>query len=151
MLSSLSSRSADFIRWGAVYHYSKAWLRDLDSFSEFFEPLFVFACHLFSLLVSKANKVTCSRCPNTCHLYVLGCGIFLQCFCSEGRDFRCLHISCKAIIVSFLLGWEEGTLMVLVTHIIYFAPVFIDCRGPCDPSEPSEERLCKCIDQVGSG
>jgi len=53
MLSSLSTRSGDFIRWGAVYHYSKAWLRDLDSFSEFFEPLFVFACRLLASCLKR--------------------------------------------------------------------------------------------------
>jgi hypothetical protein len=41
--------------------------------------------------------------------------------------------------------------MVLVTHSKYFAPIFLDCRGPCDPSEPGEEPLRNDIDRVSSG
>jgi hypothetical protein len=61
--------------------------------------------HAVCLASSLANKLTCSCCPNTCHLYVPGCGISLQCFRREGRDFRCPHVPCEAVIVSFSLGW----------------------------------------------
>ena len=38
----------------------------------------------------------------------------------------------------------------LVIHVIYFASVFIDCRGPCNLEKPGEEPLCIGINKIDS-